>query len=183
MKFVFNFYIRWCFLNVELQLKREYEEHTVANFQLLIEMLPHQEPWEHSLIKERIYCPAQPAVWRPSLEQNGLEHWLSSLSGLQVRNIHFKGTHDDPMESRKLRKDELTSISQASPSVCMSEVRFTGGTWHVLREVRKCHKAVGLIFLCFGAEAFAVFVCPIRWLQEWHYLILISLALTKLTST
>lgn len=132
MKFVFNFYIRWCFLNVELQLKREYEEQTVANFQLFIEMVPHQQTWEHSLIKERSYCPAQPAVWRPSLEQNELEHWLSSLSGLQVSNIHFKGTQDDPTESRKLRKDELHQKYFPGITICLYD------RGHVHRRNMRC---------------------------------------------
>ncbi|KAF3828676.1 hypothetical protein GH733_004582 [Mirounga leonina] len=62
---------------------------------------------EHPLIKERSYCPAQATVRGRSPEQNGLENWLSSLSGLQGGDTHFKGIQDDPMESRKLRKDEL----------------------------------------------------------------------------
>ena len=94
---------------------------------------------------------------------------------------------------QKVEKRWTSPIIPRHPhSVCMSEVRSPGGKWDVLREVREFHKAVGLIFLCFWASAgffvlfwfvFTVFVCPVRCLHEWHYLVLTNLALTKWTST
>lgn len=119
LKYVFS--KPWFFFNFYTMI---FSEHWIAikkgvrraHFQLFIETLLHRNvatclSSTVFLIKKRTsYCSTESAGWGESFEQNGLENWLPSLSGLQC---------EDLTESKRWKKVNVTSISQM-PSFCLS---------------------------------------------------------------
>lgn len=68
-------------------------------------------------------------------------------------------------------------------SVCMSEGQFHMKDRRCPQRGEEVPQSSGAHLPLFRAGTFTVFGCPVKWLHEWHYLVLTKLALTKWTST